>query len=148
MRLLLALTMMAATGLATLPAVAGGVAHPRDAADVFVKATAAGDADTIAALYAPNAVFLVPNRPVISGRDAIRQIFVNNFASGPNAIRFLDVKVDGAGDRALVLWLWVSEIKPKSGKPVRTVGRSMVYMVRGESGWQISADMMQDAPKP
>ncbi len=148
MRLLLTVTLIAATALATLPALAGGVAHPRDAADVFVKATAAGDADTIAALYAPNAIFLAPNTPVISGREAIRNIFVRNFKAGPNGIKFVDVKIDGAGDRALVIWQWISEIKTEKGGTVRTDGRSMVYMVRGESGWQISADMMQAAPKP
>jgi hypothetical protein len=36
----------------------------------------------------------------------------------------------------------------EKGNPVRTDGRSKVYMVRGENAWQISADMMQAAPKP
>lgn len=125
---------------------AGGVAHPRDAADVFVMATLAGDADAIAALYAPNAIFLAPDTPMITGRDAIRGVFERHFLAGRSSIRFFDVKIDSAGDRALVVWRWISEVALDGGAPVRTDGRSMVYMVKGDAGWQISADMLQVMP--
>jgi uncharacterized protein (TIGR02246 family) len=124
-----------------------GLSHPRNAADVFVKATAAGDAEAIASLYAPNAIFLAPNTPVISGRPSIRAIFERNFKAGANAIKFLDVRVDGAGDRAIIVWEWISEIKPASGAASQMHGRSMVYFVKSAAGWLISADMMQPAPK-
>lgn len=139
------LTLLVATLLVAglTPAMASGLAHPRDAAEVFVKATAAGDADAIAALYAPDAVFLAPDTPVISGRDRIRSLFARNFAAGPNTIAFSDIRVDGEGTRAVVLWEWVSEVRPADRDPIRLAGRSLVYFVKGQTGWQISADMLQ-----
>lgn len=111
-----------------------------------MKATAAGDADAIAALYAPDAIFLAPNTPVISGRAAIRAVFARNFRAGANTIEFTHVRVDGAGDRAVVVWSWKSQIRPASGEPRGMHGRSMVYFVKSADGWLISADMMQPAP--
>lgn len=124
-----------------------GLDHPNKAAEVFAKATAAGNADAIAALYAPKAIFLAPNTPVISGRPAIRAIFERNFKAGANTIKFTSVRLDGAGDRAVIVWTWTSEIRPAAGSPRVTHGRSMVYLVKSAAGWLISADMMQPAPQ-
>lgn len=126
---------------------AGGVPHPRDAADVLMRGMLSADADAIAALYTPNAVYLAPDSPMITGRDAIRGVYARHFSAGRSAIRFVDVKIDKADDRALVMWQWISEITPEGGETVRMDGRSMVYMVRSDSGWQISADMLQTLPK-
>ncbi|MGE0501308.1 MAG: SgcJ/EcaC family oxidoreductase [Rhizobiaceae bacterium] len=136
-------TLALLTLLLAVPAHAEGLGHPRDAVDVFVKATAAGDPDALAALYAPNAIFLAPDTPVVSGRDEIRKVFARNFAAGPNTIAFTDVLVDGEGTRALILWSWNTQISPPGRDPVRLSGRSLVYFIRGETGWLISADMMQ-----
>jgi ketosteroid isomerase-like protein len=46
--------------------------------DVFVSATQAGDADRIAGLYAPNAIMLIPNQPVVAGPEAIRNLFARD----------------------------------------------------------------------
>ncbi len=125
-----------------------GLSDPREAIGIYLEATAAGNADALAAIYAPNAVLLAPNAPVIGGRDAIRSVFRNNFSLGPNTIEFGQVQYDGNADRALILWTWVSEIKPASGDPIRMNGRSMVYFARSEAGWHITADMLQEAPAP
>lgn len=122
---------------------AQGLKDPRDAAKIFVEATAAGDADAIAALYAPKAILLIPNAPIISGRDAIRNVFVNNFAQGPNTIEFGNMNLDRAGTRAVVLWNWRSRVSPAGKEPVQILGRSLVYFIKGDDGWLISADMFQ-----
>lgn len=120
------------------------IAHPREVAKVFEEATAAGDAAAIAALYADKAIMLLPGRPVVSGREAIRGVFERNFKLGPNSIKFGAVQVDGNDERAVVVSTWVSEIKPQTGAAVRTAGRSMLYFVKSpDAGWRISADMMQ-----
>src|SRR5687768_16289101 len=53
---------------------------PKDAAAVFEKATAVGDVDSLAALYAPDAVLFAPGGQTIAGRDAIRAVFRRNQA--------------------------------------------------------------------
>lgn len=122
------------------------VTDPRDAAKVFVEATASGNVDALANLYAPNAIMLLPKLPVINGRDAIRKVFARNAALGANSIKFTDIRTDRGADYAVVMWAWVSEIKPNNGAPVRMSGRSLVYFKRSQSGWLISADMFQAAP--
>lgn len=125
---------------------ADGVAHPRDAADVLMRGMLTGDVNAVAALYTPNAVYLAPDSPMISGRDAIRGVYERHLSAGRSTIRFFDVKIDQAENRALVVWHWTSEIAREGAEVVRMDGRSMVYMVRSDSGWQISADMLQTLP--
>ncbi|HRN87334.1 nuclear transport factor 2 family protein [Hyphomicrobium sp.] len=122
------------------------MAHPRDAADVIMRGMLSGDADAIAALYTPNAVYLAPDSPMISGRDAIRGVYQRHLDAGRSRIRFFDVKIDQADSRALIVWSWTSEIVREAAEAIRMEGRSMVYMVRGDDGWQISVDMLQTLP--
>lgn len=146
MRIWTALVFVTFGLMTVLPAWAEGLADPRDAMKIFVEATAAGDADAIAALYTPNAIMLAPNTPVIGGREAIRAVFKNNFAAGPNTIEFGNFQLDGSGNRALIVWTWRSQILPANREPIRILGRSMVYFSRAEGeGWLISADMFQPA---
>ena len=60
---------------------------PKDAAALFEKATAAGDVDAIASLYAPDAVLLAPGGQTIAGRDAIRAVHRRNQAAVRSASR-------------------------------------------------------------
>jgi len=132
--------------LAAAPASAQ-VAAPLDAVDVFVRATAAGDAEAIASLYAPNAILLAPGAPVFAGRDTIRSIQQRNAAAGQSSMVFDDVKMDAGENQAVVLWSWTTTIKPASGgDTIVQRGRSMVYFVRAPEGWFISVDMFQAAP--
>lgn len=126
---------------------AEGVADPREAADALMRGLLSSDADAIAALYTPNAIYLAPGSPAITGRTAIRDVYARHLAGGRSTIRFFDVRIDRAGSRALVVWRWTSTITPETGAPMRMDGRSMVYMVKGDTGWLISADMLQTLPK-
>ena len=119
---------------------------PKDAAAVFEKATAAGDVDAIAALYAPDAVLFGPGGQTIVGRDGIRAVHRRNQAAGPNTIRFSEVKIDAGDDRAIMLWSWTSQIAPKGRPPVVTKGRSLVHWTRMAGAWQITMDMFQVLP--
>ena len=119
---------------------------PKDAAEVFEKATAAGDIDAIAALYVPDAVLFTPGGQTIAGREAIRAVHRRNQAAGPNKIRFSEVKVDAGDDRAIMLWNWTSEIAPQGRPPVVTKGRSLVHWKRMAGVWQITMDMYQVLP--
>lgn len=134
---------LAATGPA---AAQSGVRSPKDAAEVFMAATAAGDAEGIAALYAPDALMLVPGLAPISGRDAIKAVFMRNFSLGRNGMAFSRVVADTGSDRAAVYWEWTSEIVAASGAVQKSNGRSVVYFRKDGDNWMISADMMQVVP--
>lgn len=119
---------------------------PKDAAAVFEKATAAGDVNAIAALYAPDAVLFAPGGQTIAGREAIRAVHRRNQSAGPNKIRFSEVKIDAGDERAIMLWSWTSEIAPQGRPRVVTKGRSLVHWKRMSGVWQITMDMFQVLP--
>lgn len=118
-----------------------GLSRPREAAEIFVAATAAGDADRIAAMYAPDAMMLAPGAAPIEGRAAIAAVFKRNFAAGRNAIAFTKVRSDVGADRAAIYWEWRAEIGA-----TKVAGRSLVYFRKVGEGWLISADMMHADP--
>jgi uncharacterized protein (TIGR02246 family) len=115
----------------------------RAIAQTMSAATGSGDADAIAALYAPNALVLPPNGAVVSGRDAIRATHVANQAAGASALEFGQLRVVGDEQQATAIWTWTLTITPEGKPPVAASGRSMLYLERGESGWQILLDMFQ-----
>jgi len=144
--------MMRPAILALLAALAGvpcaQAQTPREAPGLISAATAAGDADALARLYAPNAVLLTPQGKIVSGRDAIRAVFAANHALGPNKLRVVDAQADVDGNRALLLMSWELRIEPANRPPIEARGRSMVYFTRSAEGWQIAADMFQNLPMP
>lgn len=112
-------------------------------AQAMSAAAASGDVDALAALYAPNALLLPPNGAVVSGREAIRAANAGNQAAGANTLEFGQLRVAGDERRATVIWTWTLTITPEGKPPVAASGRSMLYLERGESGWQILLDMFQ-----
>jgi len=142
-RFLFALALLCPLAAAAEPMFSG---VPKDAAPFFEKATAAGDVDAIASLYAPDAVLLAPGGQTVAGRDAIRAVHRRNQAAGPNTIRFSEVKIDAGDDRAIMLWSWTSQITPQGRTPVVTKGRSLVHWKRIAGVWQITLDMFQALP--
>lgn len=137
-----AISGMMAPALAT----AADLENPEDAVKIFKQATAKGDAAAIAALYAPKATLLMPDGKVAEGRDQIRAITERMLGAGKNEIVFRDVKVDGGDTRAVMIWSWDRKIAPEEGDPITIRGRSMLYWLKSEEGWQIAVDMYQQVP--
>ena len=80
MKLLASVVMVAAiasvgAAQSTPKPTAGDDAAIRAVADMYVKATLAGDAKAIAALYTEDATEMPPNQPAIKGRAAIQQYY-------------------------------------------------------------------------
>ncbi|MFD0988265.1 YybH family protein [Methyloligella solikamskensis] len=128
-------------------AAADGLKNPKDAVEIFKKATAEGDAAAIANVYGPKATLLLPDGKVASGRDQIRALNERMLSAGKNELTFRDVKVDGGDSRAVMIWSWERKITPEKGEPVTIRGRSMLYWLKGEDGWQIAVDMYQQVPR-
>lgn len=63
-------------------ALAGDMATPAgSAADCWLPAFKAGDADAVAACYLPDAVMYFPGGPTATGREAIREGYAGYFAA-------------------------------------------------------------------
>jgi uncharacterized protein (TIGR02246 family) len=120
------------------------LSDPRRAAQVYSEATRWGDADAIARLYAVDAVLMLPGTPLISGRNAIRNVHLQKAFDGRSSIEFTDVHMTNRGqDHAVVMWKWRSRTFAPSGEAKQTSGRSLVYFKKHGEGWLISADMQQ-----
>jgi uncharacterized protein (TIGR02246 family) len=116
---------------------------PQQLESLFSAAVNSGDADAVAALYAPDAMLMLPNGDTATGRDAIRAVYAANQKRGTNAMTFDQAKVDGDFQNAALIWTWSLTISPQAGVPERTRGRSLLYLKRTGTAWQIAADMFQ-----
>ncbi|XSG80898.1 MAG: YybH family protein [Methyloligella sp. ZOD6] len=147
LKALMAVTLLVClTMLAPQFAAAKGLKDPKEAAMIFVQATARGDAAAIAELYAPKATLLLPDGKVAEGRAEIRDLTERMLRSGDNDLVIRDMKIDGDDSRAVMIWSWVRQITPKEGDPITIRGRSMLYWLKSEEGWQIAVDMYQQVP--
>jgi uncharacterized protein (TIGR02246 family) len=113
---------------------------------VIAKGVATGDLNSIAALYAPTAILLAPNGAIIARQDGIRAAYAANQSLGPNQMEFGQIQVDGDDQQAVVVWVWTLTITPAGGPPIKTNGRSMIYMKHTPEGWRIFVDMYQVVP--
>ena len=71
-----------------------------EAYKAFEEAFYKGEADTISRMYTDDAELLVPEVPVVRGRDAIRQVWVGILGSGGNTVRVDIREVEESGDWA------------------------------------------------
>lgn len=122
------------------------VANPREAVDVMIAAVTARDANAIAGLYAEDGILLGAGRPVVAGREAIRDAWLQNFASGYSVLEVARPRTERGADRAAMVFVWRATIQPNGQAAQYVNGRSMLYFTHDEGGWLISADMWQPVP--
>src|SRR5438132_13243627 len=75
-------------------------AYIRGAEPRFITAFNAGNADAVAAMYADDAVLLVPNAPIARGNAAIRDAYRAAFGSGHPTMNFASDRTVQSGDVA------------------------------------------------
>jgi len=126
---------------------------PPDTHDADVKAIKdtevawnkdAKDADKSAGYYAEDATLLIPNQPVITGRDAARQMF-KEYAADPNfSLHFQAVKVDVAksGDLGYTQGTYTMTMTdPATKKPVNDKGKYLtIYRKQADGSWKAVED--------
>jgi uncharacterized protein (TIGR02246 family) len=99
-----------------------------------------GDADTIVRMYTEDAELLVPETPVVSGREAIAQVWKSIVGPGGNTIRVNTREVQESGDD------WAYEVGAFSASApqgkVLNAGKYIVIWKRQSSGeWKIHRDI-------
>lgn len=110
-------------------------------ADDYVKATLAGDAKAVAALYTDDAVEMPPNQPMIKGRTAIQQYYETLFSSGMKIGRFtLDhLETRGMGDAAYDVGTYRQTLTPPGADaPLDDGGKYIVILKRAGAGWKVA----------
>lgn len=112
----------------------------------MIAAVAARDANAVAALYAEDGIILGAGQPVVAGRAAIRDSWIQSFASGYARLEVARPRTERGADRAAMVFGWRATIQPNGQAAQQVNGRSMLYFTLTEGGWLISADMWQLAP--
>jgi ketosteroid isomerase-like protein len=102
----------------------------RQKSDAFVAAFNAKQVPQIMDMYAENATFMPPNRPVLRGRDAVRNFYdeIINQSGGTN-LRLEVSEVVGHGPLAYQAGSYEIEYKPASGTSPRERDRGKYLFV-------------------
>ena len=107
------------------------------------------DADRVAALYAPDATFCAPGRPVVEGREAVAQMMAEDFRDPAFALTldWRKLQLSASGDLAYVHGrLFLSFTNPQTGQ-VASIGGNYLQVMRQEpdGGWLVVEDISSPA---
>jgi uncharacterized protein (TIGR02246 family) len=113
---------------------------PEQTIERFSELLAAGDLDSMVALYEPDATFAPQPGESVSGRDAIRAALSGFLAVKPRMTGQIE-KVLRAGDTALVANRWSLSGTAPDGQPVSMGATSAdVLRRRPDGSWGIVID--------
>ncbi len=111
----------------------------RAVADGYVKATLAGDAKAIAALYTEDATEMPPNQPPIKGRAAIQQYYEKVFAGVKFASFSLNhLESHAVGDNCYDVGTYKQNVGPAGGAGTDDTGKYVVILKRSGGSWKVA----------
>src|SRR5918995_5810474 len=115
-------------------------APPEATIERFSQLLAAGDLESMVALYEPDATFVPQPGEIVSGRDAIRSALSGFLAVKPRMTGQIE-KVLRTGDTALVANRWKLSGTAPDGSPVELAATSAdVLRRRPDGSWGIVID--------
>lgn len=111
----------------------------RSVADQYMKATLAGDAKAVAALYTEDAVEMPPNEPPIKGRTAIQQHY-EKLLKGGKVSRFTlsHLEARSSGDIAYDVGTYDQSTTPTGGAEMPDTGKFVVILKRTGGTWRVA----------
>jgi uncharacterized protein (TIGR02246 family) len=132
--------LLAALTLTAFPSIAGPAEEANAALDRFSAAYSANDVDALVQLYAPSAILLGTNSPIISeGRDAVRAYFMNlKLAGSGNKNQIQDRRTIVINDNAVVVTGFYEFTRVSEGKPVVGPARFTVLLTNTGGQWLIA----------
>jgi uncharacterized protein (TIGR02246 family) len=119
-------------------------------ADQYIKATMAGDAKAIAALYTDDAVEMPPNEPSVKGRAAIQQMYEKNFKEAKiGSFTLTHVESRSSGDIGYDVGTYRQTVTPTGGTEMKDTGKYVVVLKRVSGSWKVAhAIYNSDLPPP
>ena len=111
----------------------------------FEEAFHRGDADTISQMYTEDAEWLIPEAPIVRGRETIAQVWKGRLGSSRNTVRVDIGEVQESGDWAYDVGRFTVTAPDGS---VLNVGKYIVIWKRQSTGeWKIHRDIFnRDIP--
>lgn len=111
----------------------------------------AKDLDAIMTVYADDAVFLVPNQPIISGKEDIRAWFKARLETPGYHATFQPhrIVVSTSADMAYETGAFRARARRADGATVETVGKHLVTWEKRGGRWLVTAESISaDAREP
>lgn len=112
----------------------------------FEDAMAAKNVDQLSEMYTENAVVAPPNRPLVRGRDGVREMYAAGL-TGMDRIELETAEIRAFGDQAVEM----GESKVYAGEEVVEEGRYMAVWRNVNGQWQIDREVWNsglEASKP
>jgi uncharacterized protein (TIGR02246 family) len=100
----------------------------------FMEAFGRGDAASLAALYAEDAVALPPDAPMISGRAAIEEFWRGLMGAGARGVNLETLRLAGSGDMLHEVGRATITIQPDGGETNTLVVKYVVVWERDPAG--------------
>ncbi len=108
----------------------------------FENAIAAGDVDAIADLLAPDVMALPPDGPIVSGREAVRQLWASAISEhGMTRCQFTTQQLDLVGDVASEVGHATMTMAPPGNKSETASIKYLVVWKRLKGKWLLHRDI-------
>jgi ketosteroid isomerase-like protein len=106
----------------------------------FLTAFNREDVETMAEITADDIVAMVPGRPQLSGKAALRAFWQEGFAAAESRFSVTPLETDIAGDIAVDLFRWTMDSAPRAGgEPIHDEGKNLwVWRRQKDSGWKLA----------
>ena len=110
----------------------------------------AGNLDAVMRNYADDAAFLVPNRPIIVGKQAIREWFEARLATPGYHAKFAPTRivVSTSLDMAYELGTFEVTTTGADGRPVVGTGKHLVTWEKRDGAWYVMAEAISSDTPP
>jgi ketosteroid isomerase-like protein len=114
----------------------------------FARYAGAGQADSLASLYADNAVLMPPNMSAATGRAAIQEAFAGMLQAGAPTLHFVVQSVVANGPLAVERGTYHMTTPASAGQPASAdSGKYLAHWHRIDGQWKMVDDIWNsDAP--
>jgi ketosteroid isomerase-like protein len=115
----------------------------------FARLFTAGQWDSVAAMYTPDAIVMAPNAPSMTGRDAIRAGFTGMAQMGSATLTLQADTVLANGPLAVEQGRWTTSVTTPAGATMADSGKYLVQWWKTDAGWRLARDIWNsDVPLP
>jgi len=117
---------------------------------VYLKAVAARDSNTIISLYADEAYLMPQGMPTMSGREAIHTGWSGFLATPGLILKFQSTNkmVSQAGDMVVDVGTYQQKMQDAKGKSVEDNGKYVTVFKKTPAGWKIVVDTFNSDKGP
>lgn len=107
------------------------------------------DVDNLATIYTEDSCLMLPNMPMVQGREALKMVFKGMFDSGVKEINLKIGELIKAGDYIIERSSYTQKVQPPGMEEIEDVGKYVIAWKKTPAGYKIFWDIVNsDLPPP